>query len=95
VIDVGGAFRRYPIELWPDLVTASTVISTMYPALSLKYLYGVEVIQPMDAAFIERWMPPSMWASFKNAVTLNMIPLQRLPGWDGASVLYSGNAGSS
>ncbi len=83
-------FKRYPIELAPRLVGACTPICMSYPALSLKYLYDVDVIQPMDDAFIERWYPERVWDSYKNAITLYERPLARLPGWDGRSLLWSG-----
>jgi len=84
-------FKRYPIEMWKPLVINSKVICLSYPVLSLKYLYGVDAIQPMDEAFIEKWFPEWTWASFKNSATLYMEPLKRLGGWDGRSVLWSGS----
>ncbi len=84
-------FKRYPIEMWKPLITQSTVICLSYPVLSLKYLYGVDVIQPMDDAFIEKWFPEWTWASYKNAVTLYMEPLKRLAQWDGQGVLWAGS----
>jgi hypothetical protein len=83
-------FKRYPIEMWKPLVTKSTLICLSYPVLSLKYLYGIDVIQPMDEAFIEKWFPQWTWVSYKNAVTIYMEPLKRLDGWDGKSLLWAG-----
>lgn len=83
-------FKRYPIELAARLVGACVPICMSYPALSLKYLYDVDVIQPMDDAFVERWFPERVWDSFKNAVTLYERPLARLAGWDRKSLLWSG-----
>lgn len=90
VIALDEKFKRYPIELWLTLISNSAIICMSYPVLSLKYLYGVDVIQPMDDAFIERWFPERTWASYKNSVSLYMEPLRRLPEWDGDSVLWSG-----
>jgi hypothetical protein len=84
-------FQRYPIELWPALITACRVISTMYPCLSLKFIYDIDVLQVMDDAFIEQWFPPWTWASYKNSLELNMQPLRRLSSWDGRSVLWRGD----
>jgi hypothetical protein len=84
-------FQRYPIELWPALITTCRVISTMYPCLSLKFIYDIDVLQVMDDAFIEQWFPPWTWASYKNSLELNMQPLRRLSSWDGRSVLWRGD----
>ena len=61
------------------------------PVLSLKYLYDLDVIQPMDDSFIEKWFPEWTWTFCKNALSLNMEPLKRLPHWGYSSILYSGN----
>jgi hypothetical protein len=90
VLEVDPRFKRYPIELAVRLVRECTVICMSYPRLSLKYLYGVDVIQPMDDAFIERWFPRQFWRSYKNAVMLYERPFERLSSWDGRSVLWSG-----
>jgi hypothetical protein len=84
-------FKRYPIEMWKPLVINSKVICLSYPVLSLKYLHQVDVIQPMDDAFIEKWFPEWTWASYKNSRSLYMEPLKRLAAWDGRSVLWSGS----
>jgi hypothetical protein len=85
-------FRRYPIELWKGLVLESTTISMGYPVLSLKYLYGVDVIQPLNNEFIEHWFSPWSWRLFKkNSLSVYMESLERLPGWDGKSVLWAGH----
>lgn len=85
------ALCRYPIELWKKLLIAHTVIAMQYPALSLKYLYDIDVIQPMDNRLIERWFPQHLWASYKNSLALNMLARSRLGEWDGRSPLYSGH----
>lgn len=91
VVILDPKFKRYPIELWRDLIINVTIICMSYPVLSLKYLYGIDVIQPMDDAFVEQWFPEWTWASYKNAVSLYMKPLEKLDTWDGNSVLWSGS----
>ena len=91
VVELKKRFKRYPIELWKELVQTCTVICMSYPALSLKYLYDVDVIQPMDDRFIEKWFPEWTWASYKNASSLYMKPLEMLPTWNGADALWTGN----
>ncbi len=90
VVEFPGVLKRYPIELAADLIRHCVLICMSYPTLSLKYLFDLEVIQPMDDAFIEHWYPEQFWASYKNALTLYAGPLERLPSWDGRSVLWSG-----
>ncbi len=92
VVELDKKFRRYPVELWKGLILESTVISTAYPVLSLKYLYGIDVIQPMHPEFIEHWFPQRTWALHKNNLSAYMEPLKRLPQWDGKSVLWAGHS---
>lgn len=91
IVELDSKFKRYPIELWKDLVLNSTIICMSYPVLSLKYLYDIDVVQPMDHAFIEKWFPEWTWRSYKNSLSLYMEPLKNLATWDGKSVLWSGN----
>ncbi len=91
VVELDKKFKRYPIEIWKNLVLNYGIICMSYPVLSLKYLYDIDVMNPMNDAFIERWFPAWTWDSFKNAHTLYMEPLKNLAHWDGKSVLYSGN----
>ncbi len=92
MVEIDPRFKRYPIELAVRLVRECTVICMSYPRLSLKYLYDIDVIQPMDEAFIERWFPPRFWHSSKNSVALYEKPLERLSVWDGHNVLWSGTS---
>ena len=52
------------------LVRACTPICMSYPTLSIKYLFDVDVIQPTDEAFIEKWYPERFWRSYKNGLSL-------------------------
>ena len=88
VYELKEEFKRYPIEFWKELLQSSTVICMSYPVLSLKYLYNINVIQPMDDAFVERWFPEWTWRSYKNSIELYMVPHKRLDAWDGKSLLY-------
>jgi hypothetical protein len=66
------------------------VICMSSPILSLKYLYNIDVINPMNDVFIEKWFPEYMWNSYKNAMKIYMEPLKRLEFWNGKEILYSG-----
>lgn len=90
IVPVGHEYKFYPIELWKSLLRKCKVICMTYPVLSLKYLYNIDVIQPMDTEFIKRWFPEYMWDSYLNGLHLYMEPLKKLKSWDGKSVLYTG-----
>lgn len=90
IFAVDSSFGRYPIEIWEEVVRACTVISTAYPVLSLKYIYDVDVMQPMDEAMVKRWIEPAYQKWSRESLTLYMEPLARLPTWDGSGVLWSG-----
>jgi hypothetical protein len=95
IVALDAKYKRYPIELWEKLITSCRIACMSYPVLSLKYLYGIDVIQPMNDEFIEQWFPKWTWASYKNALSLYMEPLKRLKDWDGKGVLWSENIHSS
>lgn len=89
VVVLNGQMMRYPIEIWDRLVRECRVICMAYPVLSLKYIYGVDVIQPMDDSFIEQWFEPRQWSWTKDSLALYTEPARRLATWDGRSVLWS------
>jgi len=88
VVGIEPMFGRYPIEVWEELVRGCTVISSAYPVLSLKYTHGIDVVQPMDEAMIERWIDPAFRRWARDSLQLYMEPLERLKSWDGRSVLW-------
>ncbi len=92
VVTIDPRFSRYPIELWDKLLRDSTVVCAAYPMLSLKYVYGIDVVQPMDEEMVERWVEPERRKWMRDSLRLYTQPLARLPGWDGRSVLWSGGA---
>jgi hypothetical protein len=93
IISVEASFGRYPIEIWQELVHGCTVMCAGYPVLSLKYAYDINVVQPMDEAFVERWMEPAFQRWTLDSLRLYMEPLARLGSWDGRSVLWSPERG--
>jgi len=90
VVELDKIFKRYPIEIWKDLVRNSTVLCDGFPSLSLKYLYGIDVLSGLDDNTIELWFPQRVWRALKNSRTLCREPLKRLENWNGMSVLYNG-----
>lgn len=90
IIKIDKAYKRYPIELFLPLIQRCKVLCMFYPVLSLKYLYDVDVNQPLSDQMIEKHFEKRYWNSYKNAIGLNVIPLGRLSRWDGESLLYNG-----
>lgn len=95
VVALDSSLKRYPIELWKNIVLNCKIVSMSYPVLSLKYLYDVNVIQPMDDKFIENWFPKWAWNSYKYALQSYTKPLSKLNNWDGKSMLWSSNASNT
>ncbi|MGE3702691.1 MAG: hypothetical protein AB7G08_28580 [Hyphomicrobiaceae bacterium] len=93
IVATSRRFQRYPIEIWTELVRRCTVISAAYPQLSLKYAYGTDVVQPMDEAFISRWIEPGFRSWVRDGLRVYAEPLARLAQWDGSSILWSGGMG--
>lgn len=89
---VDARFARYPVEIWLELVTACTVLCMAYPMLSLKYAHNIDVVNPMDEAFVERWIEPAHRKWTRDSLRLYAEPLARLQGWDGRSLLWAGPA---
>jgi len=93
LIEFDPRFRRYPIEFAARLARECTPISMSYPSVSLLYLYGVNVIQPMSKAFIEKWYAPKYWEFLRRSRAMMDEPRKRLATWDGRSLLWSGRQG--
>jgi len=89
IVVVDRRFGRYPIEIWTDLVINCKVIAMSYPALSLKFLFDVDVIHFLSNKWIEEWFDERLWDSYRNSMERIVMPLNNLKNWDGKSVLYS------
>jgi hypothetical protein len=85
-------FKLLPIEMMSELVSiCESCICMSYPRLSLAWLFGKEVINPMrDKSVIQRWFKPETWISYEKATALYEEPLKRLPYWTGEGLLWSG-----
>lgn len=88
IYEIDQRYKRYPIELWQDLLKIATVISVAYPVLSLKYLYDIDIIQPMDNNLIIKWFPQDKQAYLKDSIGQYMKPLKNLKSWSGKGPLY-------
>ncbi|MFA6570372.1 MAG: polysialyltransferase family glycosyltransferase [Bacteroidota bacterium] len=89
IFKISNKYARYPIEIWKKLVNKCTVISIAYPYISLKYLYDIDVIQPMDIKFVKKWVNRWAWNHFINAIDLYSETFKKLDTWDEKSILYT------
>lgn len=85
---IDNQYKYYPVELWKNFLINCKVICSSTPILSLKYLYNLKVIQPMDKSFIEQWFPKWTWKSLKNSIELYSKPLKNLKKWNSNTILY-------
>lgn len=90
VIGAPNSLKRIPIELWPSLLTDTRIICMSYPTLSLQYLYGKSVVNPVNDQFLETWFEPKLWSSYKNAHHLYEVPRKKLATWNGRGLLAKG-----
>ena len=92
LIEFDPRFKRYPIEFAARLARECVPIATSYPCLSLPYLYGVNIIQPMTNAFIEEWYAPKIWEFLRRSRAMMDEPRKRLVDWNGKNLLWSGRS---
>lgn len=92
VESVDPRFARYPIEIWLELLQACTVVCMAYPMLSLKYAHDIDVVNPLDDEFVERWMEPAYRQWMRDSLRLYREPLARLSTWSGDGLLWTGRA---
>lgn len=91
VVTLNKEFSRHPIELWEKLVLSSRVLCMSYPCISLKYLFGIDVVNSFNNEFIESWFPEFIWKLYKNNSRFFSEPVAKLEKWDGKSVLWNRN----
>ena len=84
-------FRRYPVELWSDLVATCQVISMGYPGISLAFLYDKPVIYPFSPSLVETYFHQRVWNYYKYLDLVTREKLANLATWDGQSILWKGS----
>jgi hypothetical protein len=82
-----------PIELWPiSLLGSETVfISMSTPAVTLKYFFNHNVIQPLTEQIIEDLFFKHKWETLKLHLLVQEEVLNTLDSWDGTNFIYSTN----
>lgn len=89
-IKVPPHLKRIPLELWTDLIEISEFIGFSYSTVSLRYLFGKEVVNPVSPDFIARWFDKVHWESYIASQKAYQIPIHRLETWKGNGPLASG-----
>jgi len=84
-------FSRVPIELWRPLINRCRIATVLSSSCTyLKYFYQIEVVVPLDASNIVKYMNPA-WIPYVTKVsTVLLESLGRLREWDGRSLLWKG-----
>ena len=88
---IDGDVENYPIELWPIDFSNIELISMSTPALSLKYLYGKKVIQPLTLDKVVKYFKPEYYQALRMQIELTDNPIANLQNWDMESFLYVTN----
>jgi hypothetical protein len=83
-------YKRYPMEIWADLLARSEVIALSYCAVSLEYLFGIRVHYPFDFDTIKRYIDERAWNRLRDGDEFNRQQREHLKSWDGQGVLCSG-----
>ena len=83
-------FKRYPLELMEPLFEQSQVIAFSTVILSLNYLFGKEVINPINDSLMKKFFPVRSWYAIEAHQQWFTGSIHNLATWDGKSILWSG-----
>jgi len=83
-------FARMPIELWMGLLSHCNLVAMFSTScINLKYLYGKEVVLPLDDDRMRRYLHVSATEHVASGYRMMKQALLNLDRWDGASPLWS------
>lgn len=83
-------FVRLPIELWMGLLRQCRLVAMFSTSsINLKYLYGKDVVMPLDEARIVRYVNDSAKAYVRSSYRMMNEAMFNLDSWDGRSPLWS------
>jgi hypothetical protein len=86
-------FSRTPIELWTLLIDACRIVAVFSTSsLNLRYLYGKDVVLPLDMEYIDRYCFPEWAEEIIKGNTMNLESMDSLRKWDGKSPLWEAPA---
>lgn len=82
--------ERIPVELWQDLIAHCTIVAMFSTsAINMKYLYGKEVVIPLDAERIGRFFPRERVEYMASGTRMIQEAIGNLDHWDEKSVLWA------
>jgi hypothetical protein len=94
IVELGREMDRYPMELWRELLfNCKVIMSVSSLRLTLKYLYDINTLQPINDSVIEKWYYRWAWKRLKLMLLLHKETMRQLEQWDGEGILWSGTPG--
>ncbi|MCP5107461.1 MAG: hypothetical protein GY950_29000, partial [bacterium] len=91
VVELGRDMDMYPMELWRELLfNCRVILGVSSLGLTLKHLYGINVLQPINDSVIEKWYYRWVWKRLKFLLLMHKESIRQLEQWDGEGVLWSG-----
>ena len=83
-------FKRYPLELIQPLCESCEIIAFSTIVLSLDFLFGKKVINPMNEELMKKFIDSRMRYSIEDSWQWLTGSVENLPAWNGKSLLWSG-----
>jgi len=84
---------RMPIEIWTDLIDHCMVVPMFSTsAINLKYLFGKDVLLPLNEDRIRRHFLPDKADYARSVERMIRESIDNLDGWDGRSALWARSA---
>lgn len=77
-------YDELPAEFIPALAEFDSVISFSYSSVSLKYLYGIDVLHALTDEMIKTYFPDKSWSWMRNSNDLYLEQLIAITGWNAA-----------
>ncbi|MBN1166539.1 MAG: hypothetical protein JXA44_05330, partial [Methanospirillaceae archaeon] len=82
-------FRKYPIELMQPVFNHCQVIAFSATILSITYLFGQKVINPMNNHLMKNYFPESTWYLIEDTQNFLTSTIRNLTYWDHKSIIWS------
>lgn len=83
-----GQFKSIPIEFWKPLIERCKIISFSSSSLSLKYIYGKDVVSGLSVEKIKKYIFKKYQKVVENDYYLVSEASDALETWDGSSPLW-------
>ena len=90
VCEFAPAHQRLPLEVFTGLVGRFTLVTSAFLRVSLNYLHGVSIENPMTDAIVEEYFPQWYGPYIKKTARDQDAYIAALAQWNGKGMLYSG-----